>query len=92
MEMAAQVRVFKRQGAKEMIAQLGAYQADIVSMTIVGGGGDHHGAGSTPAEALMQAALHWYRHEARVEARKEGFKSGFDDADSRHRYPDLSGS
>lgn len=35
------------------------YQADIV----LPGAGDHHAVGRTPAEALLQAAMHWYKHE-----------------------------
>lgn len=35
------------------------YQADIV----LPGGADHHGVGRSPADALLQAALHWYKHE-----------------------------
>lgn len=54
---AAVVKVYRRpkdSGTHEDLKRY-PYQCDIY----VSGGGDHHGVGSSPPQALLRAAAHW---------------------------------
>lgn len=54
----ANVDVFDRRKAMgKPESEPAEYQADIIV-----DGRDHHGIGATPAEALLNAARHWYKH------------------------------